>query len=56
MSVLDALRMLKKIIEEKEPESKFPKLYSIFMENTLQQEFIDILGHLLAAFYPNRPK
>jgi hypothetical protein len=53
---LDALRLLKKIIQKQEPEEKFPLLYDIFTENDLKSDYIDILGHLLVAFYPDRPE
>lgn len=56
MTTTQALRQLKRIIEKINPEEMYFKLHDIFLKGTLKYEEMDILGYLLARFYPNRPE
>lgn len=44
--------MLKKIIDKQEPTSKFNELYSLFEVSHPKEAQKELLGSLLAKYYP----
>jgi hypothetical protein len=51
LTVIQALRMLKNIIDTKKGVEEFSKLRDCFLKNELATNEKDILGHLLVKFY-----
>lgn len=51
LTLIKAFKLLKKIVDKEEDQSKFDKLINVFMENDLNKKHRYLLGHLLTDYY-----